>query len=139
MEGGTAGAATEGNIDRAVAEITSRPSDLSSSGAHLLSTARWGDSASTSVCGPDGQAHEMPGLYVAGGAAVPTGASTDPSFTIMCFSLVLARELLKPHGKDLVKLRWKRSRMNHTSIVGGPNGALRYDGAGRRLATGKLM
>jgi choline dehydrogenase-like flavoprotein len=139
IERGATDAATEANIDGAVAEITSRPSDLSLSGAHLLSTARWGDSASTSVCGPDGQAHELPGLYVAGGAAVPTGAATDPSFTIMCFSLVLARELLKPHGKDLVKLRWKRSRMNHTSIVGGPSGALGYDGEQRRIAAGKVL
>jgi choline dehydrogenase-like flavoprotein len=138
IERGATDAATEANIDRAVDEITSRPSDLSLSGAHLLSTARWGAGPSTSVCGPDGQAHEMSGLYVAGGAAVPTGAMTDPSFTIMCFSLVLARELLKPHGKDLVRLRWKRSRMNHTSIVGGPSGALGYDGEQRRLAAGTL-
>ncbi|MDX6640818.1 MAG: hypothetical protein QOF12_1829 [Solirubrobacteraceae bacterium] len=139
IERGPTDAATDANIDRAVAEVTSAPSDLSVSGAHLLSTARWGDSAATSVCGPDGQAHEMPGLYVAGGAAVPTGASTDPSFTIMSFSLVLARELLKPHGKDLVELRWKRSRMNHTSIVGGAKGALGYDSEQRRLAAGKEL
>jgi hypothetical protein len=139
IERGATDAETEANIDRAVAEITSAPSDLSVSGAHLLSTARWGDSASTSVCGPDGQAHELPGLYVAGGAAVPTGAGTDPSFTIMSYSLLLAQRLLKQRGKDLVKLRWKRSRMNHTSIVGGPKGALGYDGEQRRLAAGKEL
>jgi choline dehydrogenase-like flavoprotein len=91
------------------------------------------------VCGPDGQAHELAGLYVAGGAAVPTGAATDPSFTIMSFSLVLARELLKQRGTDLVKLRWKRSRKNHTSIVGGPKGALGYDGEQRRVMAGKEL
>ena len=70
---------------------------------------------------------------------MPTGAGTDPSFTIMSFSLVLARGLLKQRGKDLVKLRWKRSRMNHTSIVGGPKGALGYDGEQRRLVAGKEL
>jgi choline dehydrogenase-like flavoprotein len=139
IERGATAAASEANIDRAIDAITSRPSDLAISGAHLLSTARWGASASSSVCGPDGQAHELPGLYVAGGAAVPTGAGTDPSFTIMSFSLVLARGLLQQRGRDLVELRWKRSRMNHTSIVGGPPGALGYDGEQRRLAAGEEL
>ena len=119
--------------------MSSGPGDLSIAGAHLLSTARWGANASNSVCGPDGQAHELPGLYVAGGAAVPTGAGTDPSITIMTFSLLLARELLRAHGKDLVKLRWKRSRTNHTSIVAGPKGALGYDGEQRALMAGRIL
>jgi choline dehydrogenase-like flavoprotein len=136
IERGATHAQSEANIDRAIDAITSRPSDVSLAGAHLASTARWGASASNSVCGPDGQAHELSGLYVAGGAAVPTGIGTDPSITIMCFSLVLARELLKQRGTDLVKLRWKRSRKNHTSIVGGPKGALGYDGEQRRVAAG---
>jgi choline dehydrogenase-like flavoprotein len=139
IERGATDARSEANVDRAIDAITSRPSDLSVSGAHLLSTARWGADASNSVCGPDGQAHELPGLYVAGGAAVPTGAGTDPSITIMGFSLVLARHLLRQRGKDLVKLRWKRSRMNHTSIVGGPKGALGYDSEQRRLAAGSEL
>jgi hypothetical protein len=57
----------------------------------------------------------------------------------MNFSLLLAQRLLKQRGKDLVKLRWKRSRMNHTSIVGGPKSALGYDGEQRRLAAGKEL
>ncbi len=136
IERGASDAESEANIDRAIDAITISPSDLSVQGAHLLSTARWGASASNSVCGPDGQAHELPGLYVAGGAAVPTGAATDPSFTIMSFSLMLARGLLGQRGKDLVSLRWKRSRKNHTSIVGGPRGALGYDGEQRRVVAG---
>jgi choline dehydrogenase-like flavoprotein len=119
--------------------ISSSPADLSIAGAHLMSTARWGASASNSVCGPDGQAHELSGLYVAGGAAAPTGAGTDPSITIMTFSLLLARELLSPHGKNLVKLHWKRSRTNHTSIVRGPKGALGYDGEQRALIAGRIL
>jgi choline dehydrogenase-like flavoprotein len=139
IERGATDAETDANIDRAIDAITSQPSDLSITGAHLLSTARWGASASNSVCGPDGQAHELSGLYVAGGAAVPTGAGTDPSITVMSFSLVLARNLLRQRGKDLVGLRWKRSRKNHTSIVGGPKGALGYDGEQRRVMAGKEL
>jgi choline dehydrogenase-like flavoprotein len=139
IERGATDAATEANIDRAIDTFTTRPSDLSIQGAHLLSTARWGASSSNSVCGPDGQAHELSGLYVAGGAAVPTGAGTDPSITIMSFSLVLARNLLQQRGKDLVKLGWKRSRKNHTSIIGGPKGALGYDGEQQRVMAGKEL
>jgi choline dehydrogenase-like flavoprotein len=139
IEPGPTFARTEANIDETIDAITSSPSDLSISGAHLTSTARWGASASNSVCGPDGQAHELSGLYVAGGAAVPTGAGTDPSITIMAFSLLLARSLLRSHGKDLVKLRWKRSRANHTSIVRGPKGAIGYDGEQRALIAGRIL
>jgi hypothetical protein len=57
----------------------------------------------------------------------------------MSFSMVLARNLLQQRGKDLVKLRWKRSRKNHTSIVGGPKGALGYDGEQQRLIAGKEL
>ncbi len=52
-------------------------------GSHLLGTAPLGSDPEDSFAGPTGEAHRVPGLYVADGAAVPTSVSVDPSITIM--------------------------------------------------------
>lgn len=133
IEAGATFAETERRIDAVVDKVGTEPGDLAMAGAHLLSTARIGDNAKNAAFGPDHQAHELPGLYVAGGAAVPTSVGRDPSITIITLSTLLARRLLQARGKDLVPLRWKRTRLNHTQIVGGPPAALGYDPEQRRL------
>ena len=138
IEAGPTFAETEARIDALVDTITpSGAGNLMMAGAHLLSSARMGQDPANSVCGPDHQAHELSGLYIAGGASVPTSVGRDPSITIITLSTLLARQLLRSRGKDLVGLSWKRTRKNHTQIVGGPPAALGYDPEQRAVAAGR--
>ena len=62
-------------------------------GTHLLGTAPIGADPSDSFAGPTGEAHRVPGLWVADGAAVPGSVSVDPSLTIMAMARQVAVEV----------------------------------------------
>jgi choline dehydrogenase-like flavoprotein len=62
-------------------------------GSHLLGTAPLGADPSDSFAGPTGEAHRVPGLYVADGAAIPGSISVDPSLTIMAVARHIAAGL----------------------------------------------
>jgi hypothetical protein len=128
---------TAGRIDDVVDTIAAEPSDLTISGAHLLCTARRSATPGNGVCDPHGETYELPGLYVAGSAALPTSVGVDPSITMITISTLLARQLLAARGKQLVELGWRRTRKNHAQIVSGPPAALGYDVEQRRLASGQ--
>ena len=49
--------------------------------------------AEDSVVGPDNQAHEVPGLYVADGSVMPTGGSVNPTNTIQAIALRAADQI----------------------------------------------
>lgn len=59
-------------------------------GTHLLGTAPIGSDPADSFAGPTGEAHRVPGLWVADGAAVPGSVSVDPSLTIMAVARQVA-------------------------------------------------
>ena len=59
-------------------------------GTHLLGTAPLGADPTDSFAGPTGQAHRVPGLWVADGAGVPGSVSVDPSLTIMALARQVA-------------------------------------------------
>ena len=67
-------------------------------GSHLLGTAPMGTDAADSFAGPTGEAHRVPGLYVADGAALPGSVSVDPSLTIMAAARHIAAELHESRG-----------------------------------------
>jgi choline dehydrogenase-like flavoprotein len=50
---------------------------------HPLGTARIGEDPQTSVCTPDHETHEVPGLYVVDGSSVPSSLGVNPQVTIM--------------------------------------------------------
>jgi choline dehydrogenase-like flavoprotein len=60
---------------------------------HPLGTARLGVDPRTSVVGQDHQAHDVPGLYVMDGAAVPSSLAVNPMLTIMALATRAAQKL----------------------------------------------
>jgi choline dehydrogenase-like flavoprotein len=60
--------------------------DLDLSAYHPLGTARMGAAPATSVVGADHQVHDLPGLYVVDGSAVPSALGVNPQVTIMALA-----------------------------------------------------
>jgi choline dehydrogenase-like flavoprotein len=60
--------------------------DFEISAYHPLGTARMGADPKRSVVGPDMQLHDLPGLYVTDGAAVPSSPAVNPQLTIMALA-----------------------------------------------------
>ena len=60
-----------------------RADELMITAYHPLATCRMGADPSRSVVGPDNQAHDLPGLYITDGSAVPTSPTVNPQVTIM--------------------------------------------------------
>ncbi len=82
--------------DSQLAEIARRPSGPNQLGlftAHMNGTCRIGRDATTSGCGPDGQRHGVPGLYVADGSLFPTAPGVNPQNTIMAMAHILAERI----------------------------------------------
>lgn len=67
--------------------------DLDVAAFHPLGTCRIGVDPRSSCLGPDHQAHDVAGLYVCDGSAIPSSLGVNPQMTIMAMSL-RAAELL---------------------------------------------
>ena len=63
--------------------------------AHQMGTARMADSSETGVVDFDGQVYGHPGLYVAGGAAIPSSLAVNPSLTILANAERIADGLVR--------------------------------------------
>jgi choline dehydrogenase-like flavoprotein len=70
-----------------------RPWDLDISAYHPLGTTRMGRDPASSVIDPDHQLHDMKGLYVVDGAAVPTSLGVNPQVTIMALATRAAEKI----------------------------------------------
>jgi choline dehydrogenase-like flavoprotein len=53
---------------------------------HMMGTARMGSDPATSVADSFGRAHDVPNLYLAGGALFPTGSALNPTLTILALA-----------------------------------------------------
>lgn len=62
-------------------------------GWHLMGTARMGLDPNNSVVGPDGQSHDIKGLYVVDSSVFVTGSCVNPANTIQALALYLADRL----------------------------------------------
>jgi choline dehydrogenase-like flavoprotein len=51
-----------------------------------------------SVTDADGQAHDVPGLYIADGSSMPTGGAVNPAHTIQALALRAADRIWE--GRD---------------------------------------
>ena len=60
---------------------------LRDAGFHLMGTARMGSDPETSVTNPWGEAHDVPGLFVADGSLFVTAAAVNPTHTIQALAL----------------------------------------------------
>ena len=61
--------------------------------AHLFGTAVLGRTASDSVVAPDGQAHDLPGLYVADSSIFPTNMGVNPQHSISAVAWLIAERI----------------------------------------------
>jgi choline dehydrogenase-like flavoprotein len=83
---------TDAEIERfRSARLGARDFDISA--YHPLGTARMGADPASSVVGPDHQVHDVPGLYITDGSAVPSSLAVNPQLTIMAMA-TRAAELL---------------------------------------------
>jgi choline dehydrogenase-like flavoprotein len=70
-----------------------RPSDLRLEAFHPMGTARMGADPHRTVVGPSGEAHDVPGLYLADASILPTSPGVNPMLTIMACSRRIAAGL----------------------------------------------
>jgi hypothetical protein len=61
--------------------------DVEVTAFHPLGTCRLGVDPSTSCVGPDHEAHDVAGLYVCDGSAIPSSLGVNPQMTIMALAL----------------------------------------------------
>lgn len=62
--------------------------------AHPMATCRMGTSIENSVIGPTGEAHGLPGLFVADSSIFPTSLGVNPQWTTMVMATVVARGMV---------------------------------------------
>jgi choline dehydrogenase-like flavoprotein len=74
------------------------PNAQFAAGSHFLGTAPLGSDPEDSFADQHGEAHRMPGLYIADGAAVPGSVSKDPSLTIMAVARRIAQGMHDREG-----------------------------------------
>lgn len=61
--------------------------------SHPMGTCRMGRDPNTSVVGPDGQSHDVPGLYVADASLMPTSLGVNPQVTVMSLGTLVGRQI----------------------------------------------
>lgn len=66
------------------------PNEIVMYSAHPLSSCRMGVDPRTSVVGPDGESHEVPGLYLCDGSIVPTSLGVNPQLTLFAMAEMIA-------------------------------------------------
>jgi choline dehydrogenase-like flavoprotein len=71
------------------------PGAMAFAAPHPAGALRMGPDPARAVVACTGEAHEVPGLYVADPSVLPTVVSVDPSETIGAFSLILAERMLE--------------------------------------------
>jgi choline dehydrogenase-like flavoprotein len=67
--------------------------DFDVSAFHPLGTCRMGTDPARSCVGPDGEAHDVSGLFVADGSTLPSSLGANPQLTIMAFGLRTAEAI----------------------------------------------
>ncbi len=88
---------TEPENERLFHEIVASSGD----GYHQIGLARMGLTANESVTNPDALVHGLENLYVAGSATFPRSGHANPTFTIVCQALRLAKHLAHKSQRNL--------------------------------------
>lgn len=78
---------------RRILEIPDDPGIFHAIGSHLFGTALMGSDPRTSVVGPDGQCHELAGLYVMDSSVFPTNMGVNPQHSICGVSWLFSEAL----------------------------------------------
>ncbi|HLG72889.1 MAG TPA: GMC family oxidoreductase [Chloroflexota bacterium] len=69
---------------------------------HPLGTARMGSDPASSVVDANGASHDVPNLYLAGGALFPTGSSVNPTLTILALAWRTAEHVAARFGRRIL-------------------------------------
>ncbi len=92
---------------------------------HPLGTCRMGVDPARSCVGPDGEAHDTEGLFVADGSAIPSSLGVNPQLTIMALALRTAEavdsrldELSRPAAPAPITLAPGRAFMFRETMSG---------------------
>jgi choline dehydrogenase-like flavoprotein len=80
---------TLGDLER-LRRLDLRAGDFEVTAYHPLGTCRMGVDPARSCIGPDGEAHDTEGLFVADGSAMPSSLGVNPQITIMAMALRIA-------------------------------------------------
>lgn len=59
--------------------------------SHPMGTCRMGRDPRSSVVGPDGQSHDVPGLYIADASIFPSSLGVNPQLTVMTLAILIGR------------------------------------------------
>jgi choline dehydrogenase-like flavoprotein len=73
--------------------IDNNPNRYHGIASHMFGTAVMGADPARSVVGFDGQAHEMPGLYVMDSSTFPTNLGVNPQNSIIAWSWLTSEKL----------------------------------------------
>jgi len=92
---------------RKLDELSDDPSRFHFIAAHHFGTAVMGLDPATSVVGPNGESHELPGLYVADGSIFPTTIGVNPQHAICGLAWHVAERLA-----ETIPARARRPRMS---------------------------
>jgi gluconate 2-dehydrogenase alpha chain len=72
------------------------PRDAIPGSQHIMGTLRFGASAATSVCDPNGKLWDLGNLYASDGALFPTSSGHNPTMTIVSLALRVAAAIVNP-------------------------------------------
>ncbi len=78
---------------RRLTELPDDPRLFHAIAAHLFGTAVMGPDPRTSVVAPTGEAHELPGLFVADSSIFPTNLGVNPQHTISAVAWLMAERI----------------------------------------------
>jgi choline dehydrogenase-like flavoprotein len=73
-------------FDAFLARLATAPNDRNAYSAHQMSSCRLGADPRTSVAGPVGELHDVPGVWIGDAAALPTAPGVNPMLTIMALA-----------------------------------------------------
>ncbi|HEX8855251.1 MAG TPA: FAD-dependent oxidoreductase [Thermoleophilaceae bacterium] len=82
-----------GEQDRRVEQARFRPGEFRLEGFHPMGTARMAAAPAAGVVAPSGEAHDVPGLYVADASVFPTALGVNPMITICAVARRIAAGL----------------------------------------------
>jgi gluconate 2-dehydrogenase alpha chain len=72
------------------------PRDALPGSQHIMGTLRFGSSATTSVCDPNGKFWDLGNLYASDGALFPTSSGYNPTMTIVSLALRVGAAIINP-------------------------------------------
>jgi choline dehydrogenase-like flavoprotein len=86
------GVGRHGTVESFAAALASRTiHDFSLYASHPMASCRMGADPATSVVGPTGEAHALPGLHLADSSVFPTSLGVNPQITTMTLATAIAR------------------------------------------------